>query len=127
MSKLYKIKIVSILFIIALLVNACASESLSEKVHRTQTNIKIVLDSHKENVFEIYTDELKVSPKLEGKVALKLLISPTGSVTSVSVHKTTIGNSGFLDKLQVYISEMDFGAKNVDTTTLFYDFNFLPY
>jgi Ca-activated chloride channel family protein len=60
--------------------------SLSKEV------IKKVMKQYSDKVRTCYEDELQKNPKLEGKVVVKLVISSTGAVTSVTIAESTLGS-----------------------------------
>ncbi len=54
--------------------------------------IRKVIHANRGQIRFCYESQLNRFPKLEGKVAIKFVISPTGSVASSSVASTTVGN-----------------------------------
>ncbi len=55
--------------------------------------IRKVIHANRGQIRYCYESQLNRFPKLNGKVAIKFIISPTGSVSTSSVAQTTIGNA----------------------------------
>jgi TonB family protein len=55
--------------------------------------IRKVIHANRGQIRYCYESQLNRFPKLNGKVAVKFVISPTGSVSTSSVAQTTVGNA----------------------------------
>ncbi|MDP2270549.1 MAG: adventurous gliding motility protein GltG [Archangium sp.] len=55
--------------------------------------IRKVIHANRGQIRYCYESQLNRFPKLNGKVAVKFIISPTGSVSTSSVAQTTVGNA----------------------------------
>ena len=55
--------------------------------------IRKVIHANRGQIRYCYESQLNRFPKLNGKVAIKFIISPTGSVSTSSVAQTTVGNA----------------------------------
>lgn len=55
--------------------------------------IRKVIHANRGQIRYCYESQLNRFPKLNGKVAIKFIISPTGSVSASSVAQTTVGNA----------------------------------
>ena len=65
-------------------------------------------------------------PTLQGKVVLKLVISPAGQVTDLRVVSSELHDSELERKLLARIRQFDFGAKDVDQMVVTWPVDFLP-
>jgi TonB family protein len=55
--------------------------------------IRQVIHRNRNQIRYCYESQLTKFPKLSGKVAVKFVISPTGTVTSSQVNQTTVDNA----------------------------------
>ncbi|WP_026376264.1 AgmX/PglI C-terminal domain-containing protein [Aestuariibacter salexigens] len=95
--------------------------------NRDLESIRKVLDANKGAVYSLYRRALRANPGLEGKVTVKLVIAPDGSLTDVVMVDSELGDTVLESKLLARIAMINFGAMTVTTTELEYAFNFLPY
>ena len=95
--------------------------------NRDLESIRKVLDTNKGAIYGIYRRALRQDPSLQGKVTVKLVIEPDGSVSAVSLLSSELNMPELEDKLLARIALINFGTQNAARTVLDYAFNFLPF
>ena len=98
----------------------------SRKASRSIEEIQLVFDRNKAAIYSIYNRALRKDPTLEGKVVLKLTISPDGRVVACELVSSELSAPGIERKLVARIRLFDFGAKEVETMVVTYPIDFLP-
>ncbi len=98
----------------------------SRKASRSIEEIQLVFDRNKAAIYSIYNRALRKDPTLEGKVILKLTISPDGRVVACELVSSELSAPGIERKLVARIRLFDFGAKEVETMVVTYPIDFLP-
>jgi protein TonB len=98
----------------------------SGKASRSLEEIKLVFDRNKGSIYTLYNRALRSDPSLQGKVVLKLTISPSGQVLDCKIVSSELRNPELERKLAARIKQFDFGAKAVDTMVVTYPIDFLP-
>jgi periplasmic protein TonB len=98
----------------------------SGKASRSIEDIKVVFDRNKGSIYSIYNRALREEPGLQGKVVLKLTISPSGSVTDLRIESSELHTPELEAKLLARIRQFDFGAKDVDQMVVTWPVDFLP-
>jgi len=96
------------------------------KAGRSIEEIKIVFDRNKGSIYTLYNRALRQDPTLQGKVVLKLTISPSGGVMNCQIVSSELKNPELERKLVARIRQFNFGAKDVDTVVVTYPVDFLP-
>jgi len=96
------------------------------KASRSLEEIRLVFDRNKGAIYAIYNRALRDDPSLQGKVVLKLTISPSGQVTDVRIESSELKAAELESKLLARIRSFDFGAKDVNPMTVTYPLDFLP-
>ena len=94
---------------------------------RNIESIRKVLDRNKGAFYTIYRRALRKDPSLEGKVELLIVVAPNGSVSSCSILSSELDSPALERKLLARVKLINFGAQNVDETSINYSFNFLPF
>ena len=94
---------------------------------RSEEDISQVMDANKGAIYAIYNRALRKNPGLQGKVTIKLVIQPTGAVSSASIVSSELYDPALEKKLLARVRLINFGAADVATTTLNYSFEFLPF
>lgn len=102
------------------------SKGGSGKASRSIEEIKLVFERNKGAIYAIYNRALRDEPSLQGKVVLKLVISPSGQVTDLRVVSSELHDSELERKLLARIRQFDFGAKDVATLEINWPVDFLP-
>ncbi|MEP7298615.1 MAG: AgmX/PglI C-terminal domain-containing protein [Burkholderiales bacterium] len=98
----------------------------SGKASRSIEEIKLVFERNKGSIYAIYNRALREEPSLQGKVVVKLTISPAGSVVDVRVESSELKTPELEAKLLARIRQFDFGAKDVDQMVVTWPVDFLP-
>ncbi len=94
---------------------------------RSDESVRKVFDRNKGSIFSIYNRALRKDPALQGKVTIKLVIEPSGAVSSVKLVSSELNNPALENKLIARIKLVNFGAEDVTKTTVNYSFDFLPF
>lgn len=98
----------------------------SKKGRRDGSEVLQVLDGNKGAIFALYTRALREQPDLQGKVVLKLEISPTGDVTRCEVVSSEVDDQELLRKLVARIKLIRFPAMDVEPLSVTYPIEFFP-
>ncbi len=98
----------------------------SKKGKRDGSDVAQVLDGNKSAIFALYTRALRDNPDLQGKVVLKLVIAPTGEVTSCEVVSSELNNPDLERKLVARIKSIRFPAQDVEPLTVTHPIEFFP-
>ena len=96
------------------------------KASRSIEDIKLVFDRNKGSIYTLYNRALREDPTLQGKVVVKLTISPSGQVLDCQLVSSELRAPDLERKLLVRIKQLDFGAKAVDAMVVTYPIDFLP-
>ena len=94
---------------------------------RDLDQIRQVLDANKGAVYTLYRRALREDPSIEGKLTVRLIIEPNGSLSAVSLIESELEAPELVQKLIGRISLINFGNANVTRTELEYAYNFLPF
>lgn len=94
---------------------------------RDLDQIRQVLDANKGSVYSLYRRALRQDPTIEGKLTVRLVIEPDGSLSAVTLIDSELNSPDLVNKLIARIGLINFGAANVTQTELEYAYNFLPY
>ena len=86
----------------------------------------MVFDRNKAAIYSIYNRALRQNPALQGKVVLKITITPGGRVSACQVISSELGAPALERKIVMRVRLFDFGAKNVETMVVTYPIEFLP-
>jgi len=98
----------------------------SRKASRSIEEIQLVFDRNKAAIYSIYNRALRKDPTLEGKVVLKLTISPDGRVVTCELVSSELSEPGLARKIVARVRLFDFGAREVETMVVTYPIDFLP-
>ncbi len=98
----------------------------SGKASRSREEIELVFDRNKGAIFALYNRALRSDPTLEGKLVLRLTISPDGSVTFCEVVSSELGDPDLEAKLVARIKLFRFEAKDVEPITTTKPIDFFP-
>lgn len=96
------------------------------KASRSIEEIQLVFDRNKAAIYSIYNRALRKDPTLEGKVVLKLTITPDGRVVACELVSSELSEPGLERKIVARVRLFDFGAKKVETMVVTYPIDFLP-
>jgi outer membrane biosynthesis protein TonB len=93
---------------------------------RSVEEIQTIFDRNKGAIYAIYNRALRSDPSLQGKVVLKLTITPSGRVSACRVVASDLHAAELESKLTGRVLLFDFGAKDVGELTITYPLDFLP-
>jgi periplasmic protein TonB len=93
---------------------------------RSIEEIQTIFDRNKGAIYAIYNRALRSDPTLQGKVVLKLTITPSGRVSVCRVVSSDLHAAELERKLTGRVMLFDFGAKDVGELTITYPLDFLP-
>jgi len=93
---------------------------------RSIEEIKLIFDKNKAAIYTLYNRALREDPTLQGKVVLKLTITPSGQVTSCDIVSSELRVPDLERKLAARVRMFDFGAKAVGVMVVTYPIDFLP-
>jgi len=93
---------------------------------RSLDEISRIMNANYAAVFTVYQRALRKNPLLQGKVVFKMTIDPSGTVTDCKVLESELGDPHLERKLALRIKSINFGAKQVETTTIDFPIDFLP-
>jgi len=96
------------------------------KAARSIEEIKLVFDRNKGSIYTLYNRALRQDPRLQGKLVVKLTISPGGDVVAISLVSSELKAPDLERKLIARIKQFNFGAKDVGTMVVTYPIDFLP-
>ena len=88
--------------------------------------IERVFDRNKGAIYALYNRALRQNPALEGKLVLRLTITPDGKVTSCEVVSSELGDPDLEQKLVQRVLLFQFDAKDVETITTTKPIDFFP-
>jgi len=98
----------------------------SRNASRSYEDIQIVFDRNKGAIYSLYNRALRKDPGLQGKMVIRLTISPSGKITRIELVSSELGDAALEKKLLRRIKMFNFGAKQVDDVTVTYPIDFLP-
>jgi protein TonB len=93
---------------------------------RSIEEIKLIFDKNKAAIYALYNRALREDSTLQGKVVLKLTITPSGQVTSCEIVSSELRVPDLERKLAARVRLFDFGAKAVGVMVVTYPIDFLP-
>ena len=98
----------------------------SGKASRSIEDVRLVFERNKGAIYAIYNRALREEPGLQGKVVVRLTISPTGQITDARLESSELKTPDLEAKLLARIRQFDFGAKDVAELSISYPLDFLP-
>lgn len=93
---------------------------------RSMKNIKQVFDANKTSLTAMVGREQRKDPLLHGKILLKLVIEPDGSVSSCEVVESELDHSRLEQRIAMRVRLFNFGQANVERRELNFPLDFLP-
>ena len=105
---------------------ASTKQARRERGTRGEESIRQVMEANKGAIFAIYNRALRRDPTLAGKVTVKLVIEANGTISAVSLVSSELNSPDLERKLLARIRLINFGAANVEKSTLNYSIDFLP-
>jgi TonB family protein len=98
----------------------------SNRASRSREEIERVFDRNKGAIYALYNRALRADPSLEGKLVLRLTISPAGAVTFCEVVSSELGDPELEQKLVQRVMLFQFEAKDVEAITTTKPIDFFP-
>ena len=98
----------------------------SNRGSRSREEIERVFDRNKGAIYALYNRALRSNPALEGKLVLRLTISPEGAVTFCEVVSSELGDPELEEKLVQRVRLFKFDAKDVEAITTTKPIDFFP-
>lgn len=89
-------------------------------------DVTIVFDKNKGGLYSLYERERRITPGLQGKIVLQLIISPEGNVIDVKIISSELNNPALEAKLISRIKLFKFRAGGEKPITITYPIEFLP-
>ena len=105
--------------------NSAIARSGSGKASRSIEDVKLVFERNKGSIYAIYNRMLREEPSLQGKVVLKLTISPSGAA-ECQIVSSELKTPELESKLLARVRQFDFGAKDVEVLIINWPVDFLP-
>lgn len=100
-------------------------EEDKDDVIRTREEMDAVMNQHRPELDEIYSQYLKnTKKKFEGYVALKFTIAPNGNIIDISIEATTTGELDFDQQIKKAVSTWNFGEVSGGNMTRIVTFPF---
>ncbi|MEJ2393735.1 MAG: AgmX/PglI C-terminal domain-containing protein, partial [Candidatus Thiodiazotropha sp.] len=93
---------------------------------RDMESIRRVFEKHKAEIYAIYNRALRKDPEIKGKYVFHIVIEPDGSISSIKLVSSELGDNKLEKKLLALIRVINFGPDDVATTPVNYKFDFLP-
>jgi outer membrane biosynthesis protein TonB len=89
-------------------------------------NIKKVFDANKTSLNAMVGREQRKDPLLHGKVLLKLVIEPDGSVSECEVVESELDHPELEQRIAMRVRLFNFGEADVEQRELSFPLDFLP-
>ncbi len=93
---------------------------------RNDEDIQRVFDRNKGKLYALYNRALRRDSTLQGKVVLRLTITPDGKVSACEIISSELNNPRLERRLVARIKMFDFGAREVAVTRVTYPIDFFP-
>lgn len=93
---------------------------------RSREEIERIFDRNKGAIYALYNRALRQNPALEGKVVLRLTISPAGQVTFCEIVSSELNDPDLEQKLVQRVLLFQFEAKDVEAITTTKPIDFFP-
>jgi periplasmic protein TonB len=93
---------------------------------RSREEIERVFDRNKGAIYALYNRALRADPTLQGKVVLRLTITPEGTVSFCEIVSSELGDPELEERLVQRILLFQFEAKDVETITTTKPIDFFP-
>lgn len=99
----------------------------SNKASRSREEIERVFDTNKGRIFTLYNRALRENPALQGKVVLRLTITPDGRVTFCEIVSSELGDAELERALVQRVLQFQFEARDdVESITTTKPIDFFP-
>jgi TonB family protein len=111
---------------IAMAGGAAQRSGESGKASRSREEIERVFDTNKGRIFTLYNRALRENPALQGKVVLKLTITPDGRVQSCEIVSSELHDPELEKGLVQRVLQFQFEPRDVETITTTKPIDFFP-
>jgi TonB family protein len=98
----------------------------SNRASRSREEIERVFDANKGRIFTLYNRALRENPALQGKVVLRLTISPDGRVTFCEIVSSELGDPELERGLVQRVLQFQFEPRDVEAITTTKPIDFFP-
>jgi TonB family protein len=98
----------------------------SDLPSRSREEIERVFDTNKGAIYALYNRALRTNPALQGKVVLRITITPDGRVSLCEIVSSELGDPDLEQKLVQRIMLFQFEARDVETVTTTKPIDFFP-
>jgi periplasmic protein TonB len=106
---------------------AAQRSGASDKASRSREEIERVFDANKGRIFTLYNRALRENPALQGKVVLRLSISPDGRVTHCEIVSSELNDPELERALVQRVLQFQFEARDdVESITTTKPIDFFP-
>jgi hypothetical protein len=92
--------------------------------YRNQNSILESITKHIPEIKSLYKTHLKRNENLSGTVNVSFYLAPEGKVLEVSIAKTDIVDSGFLEPLLKYLKQIEFKSIPAEAGNMLFEFPF---
>lgn len=93
---------------------------------RSREEIERVFDRNKGAIYALYNRALRADPTLQGKVVLRLTITPDGRVSACEIVSSELGDADLEQRLVQRVLLFEFEAKDVEAVTTTKPIDFFP-
>ena len=93
---------------------------------RSREEIERVFDRNKGAIYTLYSRALRANPALQGKVVLRLTITPAGTVSFCEIVSSELNDPELEQRLVQRVLLFQFEAKDVETITTTKPIDFFP-
>lgn len=93
---------------------------------RDMESIRRTFEQHKGAIYALYNRALRSDPGLQGKFVFHIVIEPDGSISSINLVDSQLGDQRLELKLLARIQMISFGREDVAATPVNYKFDFMP-
>ncbi|MCM0613305.1 AgmX/PglI C-terminal domain-containing protein [Marinobacter sediminum] len=93
---------------------------------RDMESIRRVFEQHKGAIYALYNRALRSDPGLKGKFVFHIVIEPDGSISSIKLVDSQLGDQKLELKLLARVQMISFGPEDVAATPVNYKFDFMP-
>ncbi|EON93271.1 TonB family C-terminal domain-containing protein [Marinobacter lipolyticus SM19] len=93
---------------------------------RDMESIRRVFEQHKGAIYALYNRALRSNPNVKGKFVFHIVIQPNGSISSIKLVDSQLGDKTLETKLLARIQMISFGPEDVAATPVNYKFDFMP-
>lgn len=98
----------------------------SGKASRSVEDIRLVMQRSMGALQAIYQRALRDDPAMRGKIVVSLKIAPSGQLLECHLISSELKSPELEQKVIARIKALDFGAKDVDVTTVSWPLDFFP-